>query len=83
LLSGDARILLKAAKTEANTDAKKSRELMAGWVGDTRYLNEMRSLFQEKRYADVVALADKIKYPELMNESQRRVIELARKRTNS
>lgn len=56
---------------------------MAGWIGDTPCLNDMRSLFQEKRYAEVVALADKIKFPELMNESQRRIVELARKRASS
>jgi hypothetical protein len=50
-----------------------------GW-GDTKCLEEIRSLFQEKRYFEVVALADKIQYPELMSESQRRMIEMARKR---
>jgi hypothetical protein len=45
--------------------------------------NEMRSLFKEKRYAEVVALVDEIKYAELMNESQRRIVELARKRAGS
>jgi hypothetical protein len=43
----------------------------------------MRSLFKEKRYAEVVALVDEIKYAELMNESQRRIVELARKRAGS
>ncbi len=56
---------------------------MAQSVGDTRRLDEIRSLFREKRYAEVVALADEIKYAELMNESQRRIVELARKRISS
>jgi hypothetical protein len=42
--------------------------------GNTMCLEELRSLFQEKRYAEVVALADQIQYPELMSESQRRMV---------
>lgn len=79
-LSGDAHILVEAAEKEAKLDAQKSRELMANWVGDTKCLDEIRSLFQEKRYSEVVALADKIQYPELMSESQKRMVDMARKR---
>jgi len=82
-LSGDAHILVQAAENEATCDAQKSQQLMMSYTGDTRCLEELRSLFQEKRYAEVIALADKIQYPELMNESQRRMIEMARRRVNS
>jgi hypothetical protein len=81
-LTGDARILVQAAENEATCDAQKSRHLMMHYVGDTRRLEELRSLFQEKRYSEVVALVDKIQYPELMSESQRRMIEIARKRVS-
>lgn len=76
-------MFIQAAEKEAGSDDPKSRELMAKSVGDTRRLNEMWSLFKEKRYAEVVALADEIEYAELMNESERRVVELARKRISS
>jgi hypothetical protein len=47
--------------------------------GNTMCLEELRSLFQEHRYAEVIVLADKIQYPELMSESQRRMVEMARR----
>jgi hypothetical protein len=56
---------------------------MVNYVGDTRCIEELRSLFQEKRYVEVIALADKIQYPELMSESQRRMVETARRRVSS
>jgi hypothetical protein len=82
-LTGDAHIIVQAAENEATCDAQRSRQLMVNYVGDTRSLEELRSLFQEKRYTEVVALADKIQYPELMSKSQRLMIEIARKRVSS
>ena len=82
-LSGDAHILLQAAENEATCDTQKSQHLMVNYVGDTRCLEELRSLFQEKRYAEVIALAAKIQYPELMSESQRWMVEMARRRVSS
>jgi hypothetical protein len=55
-------LAIQAAEKETCFDDQKSRELMAQSVGDTRRLDEIRSLFKEKRYAEVVALADEIEY---------------------
>ena len=74
---------MQAAENEATWDTQKSQQLMMSYVGDTRCLEKLRSLFQEKRYAEVIALADKIQYPELMTESQRRMVEMARRRVSS
>ena len=82
-LSGDAHILVQAAENEATCDTQKSQQLMVNYVGDTRCLEQLRALFQEKRYAEVIALADKIQYPELMSQSQRRMVEMARRRVSS
>lgn len=80
-LCDEARVMLTAADKESSRDIQTSLEAMAGWVCDTQCLDEIRSLFQEKRYSELVTLADEIQYPELMTESQRRMIDLARKRT--
>jgi hypothetical protein len=58
-------------------------ELMAAYVGDTRKRDELRSCFRRDLYHDVVELARALKYPNLMTQSERKMVEIARKRASA
>jgi hypothetical protein len=80
--SGTASVLLAAASKEASTDAALSESLRAGYVGDTRDIEKLHDLFREKRYAEVVAIFNKLQFPHLLSDAQLRLVQLARERTN-
>jgi len=80
-LSGLAAVLLAAAAKEASNTAERNKREMAGYVDDVRHCQDLRERFRERSYDQVVALAERLKYPEQMTESERRMVEIARKRT--
>jgi len=82
-LSGSAAVLRTAAATEASDTAAQNKRDMAGYVGDVRQRQQLRQRFREGRYGQVVALAETLKYPDQMTESERRMVEIARKRIPS
>ncbi len=82
-LSGSAGSLRTAAAKEASNTAEQDRRAMAGDVGDVRQRQRLRELFQAGSYDQVVALAETLKYSDQMTESERRMVEIARKRTLS
>ena len=82
-LSGSAAVLRTAAATEASGTAEQNKRDMAGYVGDVRQRQQLRQRFREGRYGQVVALAETLKYPDQMTESERRMVEIARKRIPS
>jgi hypothetical protein len=44
---------------------------MVWYADDIQYLDDIRSLLQQKRYSEVVVLAGKIQYPELITDNCR------------
>jgi hypothetical protein len=82
-LSGSAAVLRTAAATEASGTAEQNKRAMAGDIGDVRQRQQLRERFREGNYGQVVALAETLKYPDQMTESERRMVEIARKRTPS
>jgi hypothetical protein len=82
-LSGSAAVLRKAAAAEASDTADQNKRAMAGGVGDVRQRQVLRERFREGSYGQVVALAETLKYPDQMTESERRMVDIARKRTLS
>jgi len=81
-VSGSAAVLQRAASKEAVAGATRSEELMAGHVGDKQRLDQLRARFRERRYGEVVTLARELKYPYRMTQSERRMVEIALKRTS-
>ena len=79
-LSGSAAVLRTAAATEASDTAAQNKRDMAGYVGDVRQRQQLRQRFREGRYGQVVALAETLKYPDQMTESERRMVKIARKK---
>jgi hypothetical protein len=60
--------------------ANDSRDLTYHATGEDRLKARARELFREGRYNGVVQIEAKIRYPELLTESERRIFELARAR---
>jgi hypothetical protein len=80
-LGGTAAKLRQAAAKEAAHAKRQNEALLPRYAGDTRKLNEMRTNFREKRYRRVVKLARGLKYPRRMTESERKMLEIAHKRS--
>jgi hypothetical protein len=78
-LTGTGAVLRRASTKEALDEATGHRDRMAGYVGDKREIERLRNGFRDKRYDDVVASFDSLKYPERLAESERRMVEIARK----
>jgi hypothetical protein len=76
-ITGRAARLKQAAAMEKISAESRKAQFMAGYVGDTRKREQLRSSFREKRYGDVVNLARALKYPNLMTESERKMVEIA------
>jgi hypothetical protein len=79
-LDGPATVLRQAAAKEAANTAAQQADLMAGYVGDKRKLDQLRECFREKQYSEVVRLAGELKYPDRISDSQRKMVEIARRR---
>lgn len=81
-LSGPAAVLRAAAAAEVAENVEQTRRDMALYVGDVRQRQRLREQFRERNYGQVVALAETLQYPEQMPESERRMVDIARKRTD-
>lgn len=82
-VSGSAAVLRMAAAREGADTSEQDKRAMAGYAGDTRERQRLREQFREGNYAQVVALAEALKYPAQMTDSERRMVKIARKRTLS
>lgn len=81
-LCGDAAVLRNAAVKEALKTAQQDQQTMAVSVGDVRTLEEMRDHFRSGRYAEVIRLAAKLKYPDQMSSSEQQMVKLAGEKAN-
>ena len=79
-LTGSALVLHQAANREATEEASYNVHQMALNVGDRRKLDELRRHFCEKRYAQVIELAEDLKYPDRMTSAELKMVEIAWKR---
>jgi hypothetical protein len=75
--------LRTAAAKEALDAAGQDKRAMARYVGDLRQREQLQQRFREGSYGQVVGLAETLKYPDRMTESERRMVEIARKKTLS
>jgi hypothetical protein len=79
-LSRDAEVLERASENEAASAKIRDAKNYAHNTGEQRKLDELHNRFQEKRYAEVLRVAESLRYPELLTESEKKMIEIARKR---
>jgi hypothetical protein len=79
-LRADAMVLRRVAAEESTATAAKTQEFMAGWVGDAAALEHMRSLFRAQHYRQVVEIFAQLKYPQRISSSERKMVEIARRK---
>jgi len=79
-LSGSAAVLRAAALKQAEADQEDSKRLLAGYVGDTRALEQMQSLFRAGQYAQVLSLSNQLHFPERLTATQKQMVKVARER---
>ena len=82
-LVGDASILIRAASEEAERRPELQRRRMASYTGDDADRRRARELFRGKKYAAVVTVLESLRYPEYMDDFERKILEVARRNTAS
>jgi hypothetical protein len=82
-LTGDASILIRAASEEASRRSELQRRQMASYTGDDANRRRARELFRAKSYVEVVSVLDALKYPEFMDDFERKILEVARRKTST
>ena len=78
-LAGTGAVLRRASIKEASDEAARNASLMAGYVGDKREIEKLHDSFRKKDYIGVISAHDALKYPERLAESERKMVEFARK----
>jgi hypothetical protein len=79
-LLGDGSIAIRAAKADDSRSELENRASMAGYVGDARKREEARRRFQAQDWKGVVVLLESLQFPDQMDRSDERRLELARRR---
>jgi hypothetical protein len=78
-LFGDGEVLLIAARNQKAKEEIASKIQMAGAVGDERARLTARELFREKKYHQVLERLGSLQYPELMTNSEKKMLEIAKR----
>ena len=80
-LAGDGLVLRGAAKAESQCSEEKGRQSMVASVGDKRSRSEAREQFRTKNYSRVIELLVSLKYPDDLGPAERKMLELAKKKS--
>lgn len=79
-LRGGGAVVIRAAAREKAHNESKSRTLLADYVGDTRVRAEAKQRFDARDWKSVVSLLESLQYPEQMDATDQRRLEIARRR---
>jgi hypothetical protein len=82
-LVGDGATVLGAAQREQTEDKAKSQTLRAGYEGDFHRREEAKRKFDARDWRGAVSLLESLKYPDQMDASDRRRLEIARRRASA
>lgn len=80
-LAGDALVFRRAASDEAGRRPQRHRRYQAWMVGDDSARQRARQVFRERRFREVVALLEALKYPEFMDDYEKKILEVSRRRS--
>lgn len=80
-LSGSGEILIKAATQEAIRRKKQEDDSMVYAVGDIEKRERARQLFRDAQYQAVVQRLESLKYPERMTEAEKKMLEIAKRKS--
>jgi len=79
-LNGNGEVLVKAAIKEAAYITTENKLDMSGYVGDTRKREEARRLFRENNFEKVVENLESLVYPELLKDSEKKILEISKRK---
>ena len=77
---GDASVLRTAAPLELVRRAAEAHVISARYEGDEQKRRDARAHFRRGAFAQVIALLEDVHYPDLLHESERQMLEIARAR---
>jgi len=81
-VDGSLAVFPGAAAAAAARRAEIHRRNMVGYVGDDSKRAQAREAFQTRDYRRVVELLASMKYPEYLEASERKILEIARRRVH-
>jgi hypothetical protein len=79
-LSDNGERLIRASLREAKEKTMEHKTALSRNVGDTRKREEAHRLFYERNFQGVIERLDNLLYPELMTESERKMLEMSKRR---
>ena len=82
-LIGDGAVVIRAARREQTEVDAKSRALMAGYVGDDQKREEAKQKFDARDWSGAISLLESLQYPDQMDASDQRRLEIARRRASA
>ncbi|MGO8758182.1 MAG: hypothetical protein ACLQG3_08670 [Terracidiphilus sp.] len=80
-LFGTADVLRSAAAREATDIEKRHYRLNVESAGDIRRIESMKAQFHAGQYSQVLATVSQVQHPEILTQSELRMIQIARDRT--
>ncbi len=78
--TGDGTALVAAAEAQEVEDDGRNEAILAGYQGQTRQLAEMRSLFKQAKYAEVMKVYQSLPSPHLLTDAELRLVHIAQRR---
>lgn len=79
-VSGNHSSLLRAAKAEQTHEAQVNKKLQAAYEGDDRKRKKAKQYFTQKEYQKCVSEFQCVKYPELLTNSEKKILDIAKRR---
>ena len=77
-LTGGGEVLIRAAQKEAEYITAQNKLDTAGYVSDIRKREEARKLFRENKFQRVVEILESLAYPELLKDSEKKILEISK-----
>ncbi len=79
-VQGSCEVLVAAARKQKIRDDAQQERLMARYQGQTRLLEEMRALFKQAKYREVVALFSQLPASHLLSDAELQLVRIAQRR---
>lgn len=81
-LTGSGEVLVRASQKETEYIRAQNKLDAARWNGDGDKRAEARRLFQEGKFDDVVRKLESLTYPEFLNNSEKKILEISRRKAS-
>jgi hypothetical protein len=76
-------VLLRATQEEQAQETQMAKVLWSGYEGDNRKRTNGKQYFTQKQYQKCIAELESVQYPELLTNSERKMLEIAKRKLKS